>query len=1122
MPLDQDLIKRDFLGKDGFIWWIGQIPKESAYVENKTGRRDGADEINGPGERYKVRIFGYHEVECGQPTLTDEELPWATVMYPVTAGGGGGAASQSANLTQGTMVYGFFLDGNNAQQPVIMGCLGYNQTQFSPVPKDPIDDCTKGQPFDGYGPEDKVPVTHVREEPISVIEGEEVQTPSDKVGDPPGESQTVITTSPEIDTGGGKNAADKSAQSDKEGAASLKQTARCTKGDGMTGIFTDVKKTLKDIQEIQSKANGWVNYVNGIVDDEQKKIQDKIDKLTLKIARFVKSIINKVRGFTEKTIQEQAKNLYYLVQPNQTKTVKTAQDKVLELISCLFDKIISGLIGLIGGVLSNMMSKVVNTTECLIEGMMGNILGNVLGGTVAGIQSIVDTIQSTIGGIAGSLSGVVSSIIGAIENILAFGAAFPCQEDQSCPETEEWNLATGIEDANDLLAIGDNMSNLAKSVTDSVSGAAEAIQGAGAAIGAAGDDVANSVNNITSGITGALSQFGGGCDVGPVKCGPPQISVFGGGAGGGGATANAIISAGGELLAVELIDAGTGFLRSPDVKVQDPCGGGVGAVVDVIMTGEDDEDDGDGGRDDDPGDDEFDGDEGEDPRDDPEDDDGTRGSRGGSRRGRPRGRRTGGGSNRPGRGAGEKDTGDRSGGANGRYRDESGNVIKGTKGSPERRTGGDAAELNNRSFEVTSDPDDTGPYLVMRATPYRPNDGVFTLSWEVWPNYEAKESGGDKYTYRDEVEIVNDNFGLKDKFKTPHNELIGDIEITNFRQCKTFILTGATKTQQTTLTLRVCPAGQQGGGNKKIKKIIVKRPGFGFRSREDGSTGANGRLYSTPEQTLVIDPEGNFLPPISPGTFIKLLPGSIITSPGSVSGYGTVTDQDEDTDFDNGAGIVIPPGQPTRIENEITLTTVDPRKVPNKSGDNSIDSKPFDGSAKGDAKKSGPDSGDGDGRPSGYGTPDTDDTSNSSSDGKYNVRLCIEDVLIENGGVNYGPDDDIYLEPDHGAILKMETGPFGRITKVKVAKRGCGFTEMPKIRINSRTGFNADLIPLLEVQRVGEKNLQDIAISAIDSGIITVVDCVNQRYGRPDPAGSSADSGYYEKGQPNAAVRAID
>ena len=48
-------------------------------------------------ERFKVRIFGYHEIECGEPELADKDLPWAQVMYPVTAGGGGGGASSSSD-----------------------------------------------------------------------------------------------------------------------------------------------------------------------------------------------------------------------------------------------------------------------------------------------------------------------------------------------------------------------------------------------------------------------------------------------------------------------------------------------------------------------------------------------------------------------------------------------------------------------------------------------------------------------------------------------------------------------------------------------------------------------------------------------------------------------------------------------------------------------------------------------------------------------------------------------------------------------------------------------------------------------------------------------------------------
>ena len=124
----EGLLKRNFVGQDGFIWWIGQIGPENTWGDNIFGIPLPNNEGHrGFGERYKVRIMGYHTAVPSE--LKDEDLPWASVMYPVTAGGGGRASSQTANLTQGTWVFGFFIDGENAQQPVIMGCLGYNDYQ---------------------------------------------------------------------------------------------------------------------------------------------------------------------------------------------------------------------------------------------------------------------------------------------------------------------------------------------------------------------------------------------------------------------------------------------------------------------------------------------------------------------------------------------------------------------------------------------------------------------------------------------------------------------------------------------------------------------------------------------------------------------------------------------------------------------------------------------------------------------------------------------------------------------------------------------------------------------------------------------------------------------------------
>ena len=78
----------------------------------------------GWGYRYKVRIIGLHDQD--DETLKSEELPWAQVMYPITAGGGQQASYQTPNLRQGNFVFGFFLDGSDMQVPVIMGVLGNN------------------------------------------------------------------------------------------------------------------------------------------------------------------------------------------------------------------------------------------------------------------------------------------------------------------------------------------------------------------------------------------------------------------------------------------------------------------------------------------------------------------------------------------------------------------------------------------------------------------------------------------------------------------------------------------------------------------------------------------------------------------------------------------------------------------------------------------------------------------------------------------------------------------------------------------------------------------------------------------------------------------------------------
>lgn len=176
--------------QDGFVWFIGVV--EDRMDPEKMGR-------------VRVRIYGYHsDSKVDVPT---EDLPWAIPIQPINSAALSGIGIAPVGPMPGTWVVGFFLDGNDMQQPAIFGTIGGKAptVAFTPVePREEVSNLNSGNLVDSSGN----PVTDGSGNPI-------------KSGTPPVPGWELGQTSEKYETGGkGPGTINKYATSNDFGGAS--------------------------------------------------------------------------------------------------------------------------------------------------------------------------------------------------------------------------------------------------------------------------------------------------------------------------------------------------------------------------------------------------------------------------------------------------------------------------------------------------------------------------------------------------------------------------------------------------------------------------------------------------------------------------------------------------------------------------------------------------------------------------------------------------------------------------------------------------------------------------------------------------------------------------------------
>ena len=124
------MVSNDFMGIDGFRWFIG-------VVEDRNDPEKAS--------RVRVRCFGYHDDDLDK--IPTKDLPWAQVLTPTDTPSMAGMGNTPHFLVEGSHVFGFFLDANFMQRPVIVGS----------IPGKPIDDADISKGF--FDPTDVYPKT---------------------------------------------------------------------------------------------------------------------------------------------------------------------------------------------------------------------------------------------------------------------------------------------------------------------------------------------------------------------------------------------------------------------------------------------------------------------------------------------------------------------------------------------------------------------------------------------------------------------------------------------------------------------------------------------------------------------------------------------------------------------------------------------------------------------------------------------------------------------------------------------------------------------------------------------------------------------------------------------------
>ena len=522
--IEQRLSKINFIGEDGFHWFIGQVTADPQWREFSTQY----------GYRAKVRILGHHPATNEVP---DSELPWAHFLVPPNLGAGKNFGGTSFALQGGETVLGFFLDGDDMQQPVILGALFSGQAEKNIVTwNEAIQKGTTGfRPIDFN----------------KQLNYSTAVLPSNGAA-PVGNGVP----------GGGKTAdGNESIQGFDNNELKNKIIGRAKKCKTGGGALGEIARALQSFIKIVKGLRQYKDLFIDPIVNEIVNITSLVGQTASLITGAFSAIIRQARKFLFKKIYNLIKDiLNFLIPDSFLKDI--AVRKAMDTIYCLIENVIKGLTKFVTNFLLQMLGKIVNIPLCAAEQFVGGLISNITDQVQQAIGPAMNIIQGILGSV-GSFMGYMDQAINYVQAGLNF---LSCEGEQCDPEPYNWAINFGptpqqAADFRRTISISKRINNLNKDVQNTIEGWFPK-----------DDNPAD--DEIVAGLVN-------GCDPYNIKCGPPTVTIFG--ADGIGAAARAVVNNLGQIVGVNMVNLGFGYTGEPFVQFFDDCDNGYGAAGRAIV-----------------------------------------------------------------------------------------------------------------------------------------------------------------------------------------------------------------------------------------------------------------------------------------------------------------------------------------------------------------------------------------------------------------------------------------------------------------------------------------------------------------------------------------------------------